>query len=134
MELHAQRVGTRTFVARNERGTEILVGPKEVEGTFTPGELLNIAMMVCAGMSADHRFTHVAGADAPAELTVVGEPVANENRYGSFTVTFTADLSQLSEEELTKLRERASAAVDRGCTIGRTIRNGASYEFRLESQ
>jgi len=124
----------RTFVARNNRGTEVLVGPKEVEGTFTPGELLNIAVMVCAGMSADHRFTHLEGEDAPAELTVVGEPVEGENRYGKFTVTFTADLSDLDEATFAKLQERASAAVDRGCTIGRTIRNGAQYEFRMESE
>lgn len=125
--LWAERVGTRTYVARNDRGGEVLVGPADVDGTFTPGELLALALAVCSGMSADHRLAHHLGADFQAVLGVERRPVADENRYGSFDVDVAVDLSGLDEEERGRLVERATKAAERGCTVGRTVKAGADY-------
>lgn len=132
--LWAERVGTRMYVARNDRGGEVLVGPAEVDGTFTPGELLALALAVCSGMSADHRLAHHLGADFQAVLGVERRPVEEENRYGSFDVDIAVDLSGLGEEERSRVVERAARAVERGCTVGRTVKAGADYALAFSDR
>lgn len=127
--LQAQRVGSRTFLARNDRGAEVLVGPDDVEGTFTPGELLALALAVCSGMSADHRLAHHLGPDYEAVLGVTRTPVPDENRYAGFDVDIAVDMSALDPDARRTMLERAARAAQRGCTVGRTVRAGADYSL-----
>jgi uncharacterized OsmC-like protein len=39
-ELWVERTGVRRYTGRSSRGAEVLVGSEDVEGVFTPGELL----------------------------------------------------------------------------------------------
>ena len=44
------RTGTRTYEGLNERGATVRIGGPELEGEhFTPGELLKLALIGCAG-------------------------------------------------------------------------------------
>ena len=52
-ELWVERTGTRRYTGRSSRGAEVLIGSVDVEGVFTPGELLKIALAACSGMSSD---------------------------------------------------------------------------------
>jgi len=39
-ELWVERTGVRRYTGRSSRGAEVLVGNEDVEGVFTPGELM----------------------------------------------------------------------------------------------
>ena len=58
-DLWVERTGTRTYVGRNGRGAEVQIGPLENAGSFSPGELLKVAL---AGL---HRPDHRRGAGPP---------------------------------------------------------------------
>ncbi|GAA4416404.1 OsmC family protein [Georgenia halophila] len=121
--LWAERTGTRSYTGRNARGAEVLVG--DGEGRFTPGELLQIALATCSTLSADHRLAHALGDDFAAVVGVSAEKNAEDNRYGSITAEIVTDLSRLDEETMAKTVERADAAIERQCTVSRTLTAGA---------
>ena len=47
-ELWVERTGVRRYTGRSSRGAEVLVGGEDVEGVFTPGELMKIALAACS--------------------------------------------------------------------------------------
>lgn len=123
--LWAERTGTRAYTGRNARGAEVRVG--DGEGEFTPGELLQLALATCSGLSADHRLAHALGADFAAVVGVSNEKNQDENRYSSLTVEIVTDLSALDEGTRAKTLERAELAIERQCTVGRTLDAGAPH-------
>ncbi|HEX2212649.1 MAG TPA: OsmC family peroxiredoxin, partial [Mycobacterium sp.] len=52
-ELWVERTGVRSYTGRSSRGAEVFVGNEDVEGVFTPGELMKIALAACSGMASD---------------------------------------------------------------------------------
>lgn len=130
--LWAERTGTREYTGRNSRGAEVLVG--EGPGRFTPGELLQLALAACAGLSADHRLAHELGTDFAATAGVSAQKVENENRYGHLTVEIVTDLSELAAQARERTVERAEAAIERNCTVGRTLSAGAGHEVRFTNE
>lgn len=132
MSLHADRIATRTYRAANDRGAEIVVGPSDVPGSFTPGELLQIAVAICAGMSSDHRLAHALGPDFDSHLEFGADAVENENRYEHVGVEMNVDTSGLDDAALAKLRERALHLISTNCTVGRTLRTGGDYTVTID--
>lgn len=130
--MKAERVGRRTYLAHNGRGAKILVGPNDVEGAFTPGELLKIALAVCAGMSSDHRLAHVLGQEFHSTLEFDATVPEGENRYEHLDVSIHTDTSELDDDALAELRERADYLIAKGCTVGRTLRAGAQYTVTVD--
>lgn len=130
--MRAERIGTRTYRAMNERGGEIVVGPKDVPGAFTPGELLQVALAMCAGMSADHRLTHTLGDDVEVQLAFGADTVPDENRYERINVDFELDTASLDGAALERLRERSAHLISKNCTVGRTLRAGAYYMVTID--
>lgn len=127
-DLSGQRVEKGTYVARNERGGQVRVGPPGAEGAFTPGELLHLAIASCAALSADHALASRLGEDFDATLSVEAARVTDEERYTRVTAHVNADMSQLDPERQDALVERANRAIDRLCTVGRTVRHGAQVD------
>ena len=123
---------TRTFVAGNGRGDEIVVGPADAEGAFTPGELLKIAVAGCIGMSADHRLAHLLGDDFAGTVTVVGHKDEANERYSHFEVTVSAPPADLDPETTERSLERARHLVLENCTIGRTLAQPTPYHLEFE--
>ncbi|MFH5824007.1 OsmC family protein [Georgenia sp. AZ-5] len=123
--LWAERTGTRAYTGRNSRGAQVRVG--DGEGEFSPGELLQIALATCSALSADHRLAHALGADFEAVVGVSKEKNEEENRYESMTVEIVTDLSGLDEPTRARTLERAELAIERQCTVGRTIEAGARH-------
>lgn len=80
-ELWVERTGVRRYTGRSSRGAEVLVGSEDVEGVFTPGELMKIALAACSGMSSDQPLRRRLGDDYPATIRVSGPPDREQERY-----------------------------------------------------
>jgi len=131
--MKAIRTGVREWIASNDRGAVIKIGDRAAEDCFSPGELLQLSAAVCAGMSMDHRLTHTLGDDIHVTLDVEAEEVEDENRYSAIRTTFNLDLSSLSEEELIALNKKVNQAIERSCTIKRTLDASASARHTLRN-
>ncbi|MGO1174360.1 MAG: OsmC family protein [Actinomycetaceae bacterium] len=133
-DLTVTRTGTRTARATNSRGASVLVGGEGAPEAFTPGELLQIALAACEALSADHRIAHGLGADAEVVTRVTREKDEADNRYTDLHVEMSLDLSALAPDAEERLRERIDAAVERHCTVGRTLRAGAATTLTVSSR
>jgi len=115
------RTGPRTYEGMNKRGSTVRIGPADVEGTFTPGELLKLALIGCAGMSADRVAARRLGDDFAMTVWAHGRSDHDENRYRRIDEELLVDLSGLEPGERATLIDIMQKAIQRGCTVARTI-------------
>ena len=80
-ELWVERTGVRRYTGRSSRGAEVLVGNEDVEGVFTPGELMKIALAACSGMASDAPLRRRLGDDYQATIKVSGAADREQERY-----------------------------------------------------
>lgn len=132
-ELVADRVGTRTYIARNERGAQVRIGSPGDPASFTPGELLKLAVSTCAALSADHTLASLLGDEFVAQARVVGVADEADERYTRIDATLVADMSALDPQRHEALKARAHKAIERQCTVGRTLAHGADYTAQVEN-
>lgn len=130
----ATRTGTRTYIARNERGSEVRVGPVEAEGHFTPGELFKIALAGCAGMSADRVIGRRLGEDFQATVWAHGVSDPAEERYRTVNEEILLDLDGLTDAEIDTLRIIIGKAIDKACTVGRSVKAGVEVTTTVNGQ
>ena len=130
-ELWVERTGTRRYTGRSSRGAEVRIGSEDVEGVFTPGELMKIALAACSGMSSDFALSRRLGDDYPATVEVSGPPDRELEVYPALAETLRIDLSGLTADEAQRLRTIVNRAVDQVCTVGRTLRSGTEVSFEI---
>ncbi|BBZ27837.1 osmotically inducible protein C [Mycolicibacterium madagascariense] len=130
-DLWVERTGVRRYTGRSTRGAEVLVGSEDVEGVFTPGELLKIALAACSGMSSDHALRTRLGDDYQATVRVSGPADREQERYPLLEEKLEVDLSGLSEEEIRKLKVIVERSIDKVCTVGRTLKSGTEVTFEV---
>lgn len=118
-----ERAGQRRYNAKNERGSELVIGYGP--GEFSPGDLLKLAILGCNALSSEARFTRALGEDVEITGAIVGTYLSEEDRFTSFDVDLSADLSSLYPEDRERLLERVARAVDRYCTISTTVETSA---------
>ena len=112
-DLWVERTGVRRYTGHSSRGAEVLVGSEDVDGVFTPGELMKIALAACSGMSSDQPLARRLGDDYQATVRVSGAADRDQERYPLLEETLEVDLSSLSEEEAQRMvAEKAIASVD----------------------
>jgi uncharacterized OsmC-like protein len=131
-ELWVERTGVRRYTGRSTRGAEVLVGSEDVEGVFTPGELMKIALAACSGMSSDQPLRRRLGDDYAATIRVSGPADRDQERYPLLEESLEVDLSALSAEELTRLLTVVERAIDQVCTVGRTLKSGTKVTFEVK--
>ena len=131
-ELWVDRTGTRRYTGRSSRGAEVLIGSEDVEGVFTPGELLKIALAACTGMSSDRPLARRLGDDYDATVRVSGVADRDEELYPRLEEVLTVDLSALDPEARERLLTVVTKAVDKVCTVGRTLKAGTEVNLRIE--
>lgn len=131
--LVAERTGPATYTGRNERGATVAIGPEGNEGVFSPGELLAIAVAACIGMSADSRISSELGDDVDLAVGITRTKDGDYNRYSGFTAELVVDGSTLSPERLVRLVATATKAIDRHCTVSRTLKAGASVDVSINT-
>ncbi len=130
-ELWVDRTGTRRYTGRSSRGAEVLVGSEDVEGVFTPGELMKIALAACSGMSSDQPLARRLGDDYQARIEVSGPADRDQERYPLLQETLQIDLSGLSDADAERVRVVVSRAIDQVCTVGRTLKSGTKVDFEI---
>lgn len=130
-QLWVQRTGVRRYTGHSSRGAQVLVGSEDVEGVFTPGELLKIALAACSGMASDHPLARRLGDDYRAVIRVSGSADRYQERYPLLEETLELDLSGLTEAEVERLRTVANRAVEQVCTVGRTLKSGTTVIFEV---
>jgi uncharacterized OsmC-like protein len=130
-QLWVERTGTRRYTGHSSRGAQVLVGSEDVDGVFTPGELLKIALAACSGMASDQPLAHRLGDDYRAVLRVSGAADRDREVYPLLAETLELDLSGLPEDEKKRLLVVVSRAVDLVCTVGRTLRQGTEVTFEI---
>ena len=130
-ELWVERTGVRRYTGRSSRGAEVLVGSEDVQGVFTPGELMKIALAACTGMSSDHPLTRRLGDDYAATVRVSGAADRDNEIYPLLEESLEVDMSGLTEDEVARLVTVVNRAVDQVCTVGRTLRSGTTVNFEV---
>lgn len=131
-QLWVDRTGTRRYTGHSSRGAQVLIGSEDVDGAFTPGELLKIALAACSGMSSDQPLARRLGDDYQAVVRVSGDADRDNEVYPLLEETLELDLSEMSDEDKERLLVVVNRAVDLVCTVGRTLKAGTKVTFGVE--
>lgn len=131
-DLWVERTGTRRYTGHSSRGAQVLVGSEDVEGVFTPGELMKIALAACSGMSSDQPLARRLGDDYRATIRVSGAADREKEIYPRLDEKLELDLSGLSEDEKGRLLVVVNRAIDAVCTVGRTLKSGTTVNFEVD--
>jgi uncharacterized OsmC-like protein len=132
-ELWVERTGTRRYTGHSSRGAQVLVGSEDVDGVFTPGELMKIALAACSGMSSDQPLARRLGDDYQAVVRVSGAADREQECYPLLEEKLELDLSGLTAQEKERLLVVVNRAVDLVCTVGRTLKSGTTVTFEVAS-
>lgn len=130
-DLWVERTGVRRYTGRSSRGAEVLVGSEDVEGVFTPGELLKIALAACSGMSSDFALRSRLGDDYDTTIKVSGAADREREVYPHLEERLEVDLSSLSDEDRIKLLTIVRRSIDKACTVGRTLKEGTEVSLAV---
>lgn len=133
-ELWVERKGTRRYVGHSSRGARVEIGPADVEGVFTPGELLKIALAACTGMASDFTVARRLGDDYAATVRVSGDADRENEVYPRLEETYELDLSGLEPEAAERLLAMVRRSVDKACTVGRTLAAGTEIELGFDAR
>ncbi|MEE2033966.1 OsmC family protein [Rhodococcus chondri] len=129
--LWVERTGTRRYTGRSSRGAEVLIGSEGVDGVFTPGELLKIALAACSGMSSDFPLSRRLGDDYDATINVSGAADRENEVYPLLEEELVVDLSELDTEAQQRLVALVERSVDKVCTVGRTLKAGTKVSLTI---
>lgn len=133
-ELWVERTGSRKYVGKSTRGAQVLVGDESFDGMFTPGELLKIALAACTGMSTDRPLSRRLGDDYDATIRVSGAADREAEVYPKIDEVLEIDLSELDAEAAQRLLVVVERAVEKVCTVGRTVKAGAEVNLAIETE
>ncbi|NBH04116.1 OsmC family protein [Amycolatopsis sp. SID8362] len=124
MGLEVQRDGQHAFVGRNDRGAEVRLGRAGAEGAFSPAELLQIAAAGCSAVTAEQLITRRVGEDSKFRVTVGADRREGASELDAVHVAFDVDVSTLAAEEREALAGAVDRAIERLCTVSRTLKKG----------
>ncbi len=130
-ELWVERTGVRRYTGHSSRGAQVFIGSEDVDGVFTPGELMKIAVAACSGMSSDLPLARRLGDDYQATVRVSGAADREQERYPLLQETLEIDLSGLSADEKARVLTVVERAVEQVCTVGRTLKSGTTVKFEV---
>ena len=108
------------------------IGSADVEGVFTPGELLKIALGACSAMASDFVLSRRLGNDYDATVHISGDADRETERYPVLEELYELDMSELDPAMAERLVAMAQRSIDKACTVGRTLQAGT--EIRLDIQ
>jgi uncharacterized OsmC-like protein len=124
MGLEVQRDGQHAFIGRNDRGAEVRLGRTGGEGAFSPAELLQIAAAGCSAVTAEELITRRVGEDAKFRVAVTADRREGASELDAVHVAFDVDVSTLAEDQRAALAGAVDRAIERLCTVSRTLKKG----------
>ncbi|WP_290053663.1 OsmC family protein [Amycolatopsis solani] len=124
MGLEVQRDGQHAFVGRNDRGAEVRLGRAGAEGAFSPAELLQIAAAGCSAVTAEELITRRVGEDSKFRVTVTADRREGASELDAVHVAFDVDVSTLAADQREALAGAVDRAIERLCTVSRTLKKG----------
>lgn len=133
-ELWVERTGTRLYTGRSSRGAEVRIGSEGVEGVFTPGELLKIALAACSGMSSDFPLSRRLGDNYDATIRVSGAADRENETYPQLDEVLELDLSELDADAQERLVALVERSIDKVCTVGRTLKAGTNVTLTVSRE
>ncbi|MFF2275483.1 OsmC family protein [Agromyces sp. NPDC058126] len=127
------RTGPRSYEGLNERGATVRIGGDELEGVhFSPGELLKLALIGCAGLSTDRVAARRLGDDYAITIWAHGLSDPETNRYTRVEEELLVDLGGLEASDRTKLIEIMARAIERGCTVARSVEDSIELDTTID--
>ena len=126
-EVSLSRVRKARYVARNRRGGEIEVGEAE-DGTFTPVELLLVAIAGCMAIDVDYITAKRSEAD---RLDVVADLGAARDDEGNRMVDLLLGIEasfpegEAGDAARAVVADAVAKSRDRLCTVSRTVSVGS---------
>ncbi|MCI1964061.1 MAG: OsmC family protein [Ancrocorticia sp.] len=121
-DVRVVRTGHRTYHAENAAGATLEIG--HGPGLWSPGDLLKAALIGCNALSAEARLEHGLGENFEMTGRVASTYLKDENRISELDVELVPKFGDMTPEMETELRKKALAAIERYCTIGRTLDHG----------
>lgn len=132
-ELRVERTGTRRYVGLSSRGARVEIGSADVEGVFTPGELLKIALGACTAMASDFTVSRRLGEDYDATVHISGDADRESERYPRLEELYELDMSEINAATAERLVAMIRRSVDKACTVGRTLQTGTEIALEIET-
>ncbi|GAA4893518.1 putative OsmC-like protein [Stackebrandtia albiflava] len=121
--VRVERTDDGGFIARNDRGGEVVIGGTDLPGGFTPVELLLAAVGGCNIVTVEpltaqrgHRLTRLA-------MDVTAEKVA-PTLLGPVTVDYDVELPADDPEAAAVYEAVAERVHTRACTVSRSLSQG----------
>ncbi|GMA32087.1 OsmC family protein [Litorihabitans aurantiacus] len=85
-------------------------------------------------MSADSRVASELGDDVAITVGVTRTKDDDQNRYTHLALELVVDASGLAPERRERLEKAVAQAVEKLCTVGRTVEAGAETDLSVTSQ
>ena len=126
MAMKATRTNQNEYTVTNQDGTSLKVSPHGTPGAFSPGELLQAALLGCASLSADAQLSHMLGADFDAEASV--KSTEADNFITDMLFEFQIKTAGLDDAEREKIIKAAAKKIERLCIVKRSLNKGINTE------
>lgn len=115
------------FQATNDRGARVAIGTGDVEGAFTPVELMLAALGGCELVTVEPLTSQRGHRMARLAATVSADKVAT-SRLGTITITYDVELPEGDEQADEVLRKVAQRVHDSYCTVGNALKEPMKVE------
>ncbi|MEY8577834.1 OsmC family protein [Corynebacteriaceae bacterium 6-324] len=131
MAMKATRTNQNEYTVTNQDGTSLKVSPHGTPGAFSPGELLQAALLGCASLSADAQLSHMLGADFDAEASV--KSTEADNFITDMLFEFQIKTEGLDDAEREKIIKAAAKKIERLCIVKRSLNKGINTETDISA-
>jgi len=129
--MKATRTNQNEYTVTNQDGTSLKVSPHGTPGAFSPGELLQAALLGCASLSADAQLSHMLGAEFDAEASV--KSTEADNFITDLLFEFQIKTEGLDDAEREKIIKAAAKKIERLCIVKRSINKGINTETDISA-
>ncbi|MGO1984591.1 OsmC family protein [Corynebacterium casei] len=131
MAMKATRTNQNEYTVTNQDGTSLKVSPHGTPGAFSPGELLQAALLGCASLSADAQLSHMLGADFDAKASV--KSTEADNFITDMLFEFQIKTEGLDDAEREKISKAAAKKIERLCIVKRSLNKGINTETDISA-
>ncbi|MGO2829111.1 OsmC family protein [Corynebacterium casei] len=131
MAMKATRTNQNEYTVTNQDGTSLKVSPHGTPGAFSPGELLQAALLGCASLSADAQLSHMLGADFDAKASV--KSTEADNFITDMLFEFQIKTEGLDDAEREKIIKAPAKKIERLCIVKRSLNKGINTETDISA-